>query len=93
MGGDHGGFPGRGQRREDPVVGIEGLVGDQRVGLHRREEMVGAGEIVGLAAGQKEADRIAERIDQSVNLGAQSASGTSNRLVLAGFFLAPALCW
>jgi hypothetical protein len=44
------------------------------------------------ATGQVEADRIAKRVGQRVDLGAQPASGTSDRLVLAGFFFAPALC-
>jgi len=45
-----------------------------------------------LAAGQEEADRIAQRIDQGVYLGAQSAARAPDRLVLVGFFSAPALC-
>ena len=54
--------------------------------------MVGADQIVLLAAGQEEADGIAERIDQCVDLGAQSASRSPDRLGLAIFFFAPALC-
>ena len=73
-------------------LGIERLVGDQRVGLHRGQQLIGTDEIVRLAAGQGEADRIAERIDQRVDLGAQSAARAADRLVLAGFFWAPALC-
>jgi len=46
-----------------------------------------------LAAGQEEADRVAQRIDQGVYLGAQSAARSPDRLVFAGFFSAPALCW
>lgn len=44
------GLPGGGQWREDAFVGIESLVGDQRVSLHRGQELVGAGQIVGLPA-------------------------------------------
>ena len=54
--------------------------------------MVGAEQIVRLAAGKEKADRIAEGVDQSVDLGAQSASGATDGLVFAFFFLAPALC-
>ena len=83
----------RGRERLDhPLVGVEGFVGDQRVGLHVGQQLVGADQIVGLAAGQMEADRIAEGIDQGVDLGAQSAARAPDRLVLAGFFWAPALC-
>jgi hypothetical protein len=46
-----------------------------------------------LAAGQEEVDRVAQRVDQGVDLGAQSAARASDRLVLTSFFWAPALCW
>ena len=55
-------------------------------------KVIGADQIVSLAAGQEEADRIAEGIDQGVDFGAQSAARAADRLVLAGFFWAPALC-
>ena len=54
--------------------------------------MVGPDQVVCLAAGQEEAERIAERIDQCVDLGAQPTARAPDRLVLARFFLAPALC-
>lgn len=54
--------------------------------------MVGADQIVRLATGQEEADRIATRIDQRVDLGVQSASQSPDRLGLALVFFAPALC-
>jgi hypothetical protein len=49
-------------------------------------------QVVCLAAGQEEADRVAQRVNQGVDLGAQSAARAADRLVLAGFFWAPALC-
>jgi hypothetical protein len=55
--------------------------------------VVGPLQVVCLAAGQEEADRVAQRVDQGVDLGAQSAARASDRLVLIGFFWAPALCW
>ena len=61
---DHGGFSGSGKRGDDPRVGIEGFVGDQGLGLHRRQQLVGTNEIVRLPAGQEEAYGIAERVDQ-----------------------------
>jgi hypothetical protein len=54
--------------------------------------MIGADQIVGLACGQNKADRIAECVDQGMDLGAQSTSGASDRLVFTDFFWAPALC-
>jgi len=81
-----------GERRDDPLVRIKRLVRDQRVSLHRWQEVVGADQIMSLSAGQKEVDRVAERIEQGVDLGAQSTTRSPDRLVLAGFFWAPALC-
>ena len=77
---------------EDAFIGVERFVGDQRIGLHRGQQVVCSHEVVCLAAGQEKAERIAERIDQCMDLGAQSAARTPDRLVLAGFFWAPALC-
>lgn len=59
---------------DEPFVGIEPLVGDERVSLHVGQEMVGTDKVVGLAASQEEADGIAQRIDQGVYFGAQSAT-------------------
>jgi len=54
--------------------------------------VVGPDEVVCLAACQQKADRVAQRIDHGVDLGAQTAARASDRLVLTGFFGAPALC-
>ncbi len=89
---DHRCLSGSGKRGDDPRVGVEGFVGDQRLGLHRWQQVVGTHEIVRLPAGQEEACGIAERVDQRVDLAAQSAAGSSDRLILARFFWAPALC-
>jgi hypothetical protein len=43
------------------------LVGDQRIGLHRGQEVVRPNQVVCLSAGQEEADRVAQRVDQSVD--------------------------
>ena len=90
---DHRGLTGGGKRLKDARVGVERLVGDQRVGLHRGQQVVGPNQVVCLATGQKEADRVAKRVDQGVDLGAQSAARSPDRLVLTSFFWAPALCW
>src|ERR1700722_15571269 len=47
---------------------------------------------MGCARRQDEAQRIAQRIDERMNLGAQPAFAGSDRLVFAVFFCAPALC-
>jgi hypothetical protein len=45
-----------------------------------------------LAARQTKADRIAQSVDQGVDFGAQPSSRSTDRLVFAIFFWAPALC-
>ena len=92
LGRDHSGLAGRGEWRNHPFVGVEGFVGDQGVGLHGGQKMIGTDQIMRLTAGQEEADRIAKGVDQGMDLGAQSAARAADRLVLAGFFCAPALC-
>ena len=49
----------------------------------------GSDQIVCLAAGQKEVDRVAQSVDHGVDLGAQSAARAPDGLIL----WAPALCW
>ena len=80
------------QRFDHPLVGIEGLVCQQGRCRHIRQQRVGAFQIMGLARRQDEVQRIAQRIDERMNLGAQPAFAGSDRLVFAVFFCAPALC-
>jgi hypothetical protein len=89
---DHG-LAGRREGLDDPLVSVERLVGDQRVGLHVRQEVISADQIMRLAAAQMEAERVAQCIDQGMDLGAQATTRPPDRLVLAGFFWAPALGW
>ena len=89
---DDGDLAGRSERFDHPLVGVECLVADQDVGLHCGQQMIGTGQIMFLATGQMEADRVTQCIDQRVDLGAQSAARAADCLVLAGFFCAPALC-
>jgi hypothetical protein len=89
LGWDHGGLSGCGKRGDDPLIGIERFVSDQRVGLHRGQELVGTDQIMCFSAGQEEVDRVAERVGQGVYLGAQSTARPPNRLV-AGFMGWPA---
>jgi hypothetical protein len=49
-------------------------------------------QIMGLARRQDEVQRIAQRIDKRMNLGAQPTFAAPDRLVFAVFFCAPALC-
>ena len=89
---DNSRFAGARQGREDPGVGVEGFVGDQAIGHHGRQQRVGAGQIVHLSGGQQKRQRIAERVDQGVDLGAQPTPAMPDRLILVFFLSAPALC-
>jgi hypothetical protein len=89
---DHDRLPPCQQGLDHPLVGIEGLVCQQGFGRHAREQRVGALQVMGLAWCQDEVQRIAQRIDQRMNLGAQPAFAAPDRLVFAVFFWAPALC-
>ena len=89
---DHGGLARRSQRRDDPLVCIKGFISDQRLRPHVRQEVVGTDQIMSLATGREEANRVAQGIDQSMDLGAQPATRATDCLALVGFFLAPALC-
>jgi len=92
LGGDYCRLAGSGQQHDDPFIGVEGFVTDQHIGLHVRQQMIGADQIMRLTAGEEEVDGVAQRIDQGMDLGAQSAARATDRLVLADFFWAPALC-
>ena len=89
---DHGRLAGLGQRFEHPLVGIERLVGNERLGLKLRQQGIGSGQIVLLTAGEMKAGRIAERIDGGVDLGGQPALAAADGLILAQFLGAPAAC-
>jgi len=70
----------------------KGLIGNQRVGLHGGQQVIRADEIMRLAARQMKADRVAKRIDEAVDLGAQAAARAADGLVCVDFFGAPAPC-
>ena len=88
---DNGGFSGPRQWLEDAIVGIIGFVGDQDLGGHLRQQRIGAGEIMSLSRGQQEAQRIEERVDQSMDFGAQSALATADLLIVVFFGCAGAV--
>jgi len=89
---DHHFLSGGQERLDDPVVGVEGFVGEQDVRLHVWQQFIRAHEVVDLSAGQVESNRVSEGINQRMDLGAQSTSGSPDCLIFALFFGAPALC-
>jgi hypothetical protein len=90
---NHGGFASRAKRLDHTLIGVECFVCQQSVGLHVRQQRIGAFQIMCLARGQKEGEWIAQGVDQGVNFGAQPAVAGPDRLGLTVFFWAPALCW
>ena len=62
------------QRPTQAILGVVGAVGDDGPGAGVAEQHVGAVEVVGLAGGQVQARRVAERIDGGVDLRAQAAA-------------------
>jgi hypothetical protein len=89
---DHGCLAGLGQRFEHPRVGIERLVGNERLGLKLREQGIRSSQIVLLTAGEMKAGRVAERIHQRVDLRGQPALAAADGLIFASFLGAPAAC-
>ena len=83
---------GLGQRLEHPRVGIERLVGNERLGLKLWEQGIGSSQIVLLTTGEMKAGWIAERIHQGVDLGGQPALAAPDGLVRPSFLGAPAAC-
>jgi hypothetical protein len=71
---DHRGLTGGGQRLKDALIGVERLVGDHHIGRHRGQQVVRPHAALCPAAGQEEAHRVAQRVGQGVDLGAQSAA-------------------
>src|SRR5262245_23112757 len=92
LGRDHHSLASGDEWIDHTLLGVERLGRDQRVSLHRRQQVIRSLQVVFLATGQEEADRIAERIDQGMDLGAQPTARAADRLVFTGFFSAPALC-
>ena len=64
----------------DEGVSVEGLVGDQSAGVDGFDQRLGASQIVILARAEHHLDRIAESVDERVNLGAQSAARAADGL-------------
>jgi hypothetical protein len=75
----------------DEGIGVVCLVAKQSRWIGIGEQWLCADKIVGLSWRKHQLDGIAQRIDERVNFGAQSAARSTDRL-RAVFFRAPALC-
>jgi len=70
----------------DVAVGVVTLVGDEGLRLDFGEQRLGLGDVMSLTAGQADRQRIAERIDDGVDLGCQPAARPPDRFRAAVFF-------
>ena len=75
----------------DQRIGVVSLVAQQGIWISAVDQLLRAGQIVGLSRGEHQFDRIAQGIDEGMDFGRQSSAGSADRL-FAVFFRAPALC-
>jgi hypothetical protein len=75
------------------VIGVIALVCEQSSRLDRRQQRSGLRDIVNLAAGQNEPQRITKGIDDYVDFRREPAARAADGLVEPLFLSAPALCW
>ena len=74
------------------LVRIKGLIGEHRLGIKVLQQRGSLRNVMCLPLGQDESGKVAQALDQRMNLGAQSAARAAKRL-FAVFFGAPAACW
>ena len=89
---DHRGYARRLQRFDHPFIGIIRLIRQQRLRFQARQQRVCPSQIMDLARGQDDLQRIAQSVGQNVELATQTAFASADRLIFTNFFLAPALC-
>src|SRR3954468_12282539 len=83
---DHRRLAGFSERLEHPLVRIERLVGNERLGLKVGQQGIGSSQIVLLTPGEMKAGRIAERIDGGVDFRAQPSARAPDGLILTPLF-------
>ena len=75
----------------DDGIAVVGFVGTDRARFQVLKERQCLGAVTGLPSGQAESRQTTQPLDQGMNLRAQSAAGSPERLVTV-FFAAPAAC-
>ena len=76
----------------DEGTGVAALVAEEGFGLRFGGKGLGLGDVVDLAAGKAERQRVAQGVDNHMDLGGQAAARAAYGLVEAPFLRAPALC-
>ena len=74
------------------AIGVITLVAEKGSGLDLGRQCLGLRDIVDLAAGETERQRISQGIDDGMDFRGEAAARAAYGLVLAPFFRAPALC-
>ena len=86
------GLMARTSRLSNEGVGVVALVAEEGFGLRFGREGFGLGDVVDLAAGEAERQRVAQGVDDHMDLGGQAAARAAYGLVEPPFLRAPALC-
>ena len=76
----------------DEGVGVITLVAEEGFGLHFSREGFSLGDVVDLSARQAERQRVAQGVDDHMDLGGRAAARATYGLVDPPFLRAPALC-
>ena len=76
----------------DEGVGVIALVAEEGIGLRFGRERFSLGYVVDLAAGEAERQRVAQGVDDHMDLGRRAAARAAYGLVEPPFLRAPALC-
>ena len=76
----------------DEGIGVVALVAEEGFGLHFSRECFSLGDVVDLAARQAERQRVAQGVDDHMDLGGRAAARAAYGLVEPPFLRAPALC-
>jgi len=74
------------------AIGVKALVAQELFERQPADQVLGLGDVARLARREDEAKRIAERVYAGVDLRAQAAARTPDRLIFAPPFAAPAAC-
>jgi hypothetical protein len=74
------------------VIGVIALVGEQGSGLDKSSQCRGLRDVMGIAAGEAQRQRISKRIDDDMDFRCQATTRAAYGLVEAPFLRAPALC-
>ena len=74
------------------AIGVVALVAEEGLRLHFGREGLGLGDVVDLPAGEAERQRVAQGVDDHMDLGGRAAARAAYGLVETPFLSAPALC-